>query len=96
MKSTASPKTLRVLAHLLSYPDTTLRSHLGELRDALHDERALSAGRLIELDALMDRLRSGQAMDVESAYVELFDRGHGRRLRRGRLRHPAPGGWPGG
>ena len=72
--------TLRVLAHLLSYPDATLRSHLGEMRDALHDERALTAGRLIELDALIDRLRSGRAMDVEAAYVELFDRGHGTAL----------------
>ena len=74
------PKTLRVLAHLLSYPDATLRSHLDEMRDALHDERALNAGRLIELDALIDRLRSGRPMDVESAYVELFDRGHGTAL----------------
>jgi len=44
--------TLRVLAHLLSYPDATLREHLGELRDALRTERALTFGRLAELDAL--------------------------------------------
>jgi len=80
MKPTAMPKTLRVLAHLLSYPDATLRSHLGEMRDALHAERALSTGRLAELDALMDRLRSGRPMDVEAAFVELFDRGHGTAL----------------
>jgi len=80
MKTTAMPKTLRVLAHLLSYPDASLREHLDEMRDALRAERALTAGRLIELDALIDRLRSGRAMDVESAYVELFDRGHGTAL----------------
>ena len=80
MKSTASPKTLRVLAHLLSYPDVTLRSHLSEMGDALHDERALTAGRLIELDALIDRLRGGRSMDVEAVYVELFDRGRGTAL----------------
>jgi nitrate reductase molybdenum cofactor assembly chaperone NarJ/NarW len=80
MKTTASPKTLRVLAHLLSYPDGALRSHLGEMRDALHDERALTAGRLIELDTLIDRLRSGRAMDLEAAYVEMFDRGRGTAL----------------
>ena len=80
MKTTASPKTLRVLAHLLSYPDVTLRGHLGEMGDALHDERALTAGRLIELDALIDRLRGGRAMDVEAVYVELFDRGRGTAL----------------
>ena len=49
-------RTLRVLAHLLSYPDATLRAHLPELRAALRDERALTFGRLAELDALMDRL----------------------------------------
>ena len=80
MKTTASPKTLRVLAHLLGYPDATLRAHLGEMRCALHDERALSAGRLIELDALIERLRGGRAMDIEAAYVELFDRGRGSAL----------------
>jgi nitrate reductase delta subunit len=80
MKTTPMPKTLRVLAHLLSYPDATLRGHLGEMRDALHDERALTAGRLIELDTLMDRLRSGRPMEVEAAFVELFDRGHGTAL----------------
>ena len=80
MKTTAMPKTLRVLAHLLSYPDASLREHLDEMRDALRAERALTAGRLIELDALIDRLRSGRPMDVEAAYVELFDRGHGTAL----------------
>ena len=80
MKTTPMPLTLRVLAHLLSYPDASLREHLGEMRDALHDERALTAGRLIELDALIDRLRSGRAMDLESAYVEMFDRGRGTAL----------------
>ena len=33
--STAT-KTLRVLAHLLSYPDAELRAHLPELEAALH------------------------------------------------------------
>ena len=80
MKTTPMPLTLRVLAHLLSYPDASLREHLGEMHDALHDERALTAGRLVELDALIDRLRSGRAMDVEAAYVEMFDRGRGTAL----------------
>lgn len=80
MKTTPMPLTLRVLAHLLSYPDASLREHLGEMRDALHDERALGAGRLTELDALIDRLRSGRAMDIEAAYVEMFDRGRGTAL----------------
>ena len=72
--------TLRVLAHLLSYPGPDLRQHLGELRLALHDERALSAGRLAELDALIDRLGGALGFQIEEAYVETFDRGRGTAL----------------
>jgi nitrate reductase molybdenum cofactor assembly chaperone NarJ/NarW len=72
--------TLRVLAHLLRYPDAELREHLGELRDALHDERALSFGRLAELDRLIERLRTRRRCCVEAEYVELFDRGRGTAL----------------
>jgi nitrate reductase delta subunit len=67
--------TLRVLAHLLRYPDDALRAHLGELRDALLAERALGTGRLAELDALIDLLARTPALRSEADYVELFDRG---------------------
>ena len=67
--------TLRVAAHLLSYPDDTLRQHLPELRDALHAEGMLSPSRQGELDALIDTLARSDALDCEAAYVELFDRG---------------------
>jgi nitrate reductase molybdenum cofactor assembly chaperone NarJ/NarW len=76
----ALTQTLRVLAHLLSYPDDTLRSHLPELRDALHAERALGASRLAELDALIERLRNRRPLDVQAEHVELFDRGRGTAL----------------
>ena len=72
--------TLRVLAHLLSYPDASLREHLPQMRDALHTERALSASRLAELDGLIKRLISDPALDTEAAFVELFDRGRGTAL----------------
>ncbi|MBK6470408.1 MAG: nitrate reductase molybdenum cofactor assembly chaperone [Betaproteobacteria bacterium] len=72
--------TLRVLAHLLGYPNADLRDHLPELRSALLDERALTFGRLAELDALIDRLRTRRPLDVEADYVELFDRGRGTAL----------------
>jgi nitrate reductase delta subunit len=72
--------TLRVLAHLLSYPDAELREHLAEMRDALRTERALSSGRLAELDVLLDRLGSPRTLDTEANYVELFDRGRGTAL----------------
>ncbi|WP_425256546.1 nitrate reductase molybdenum cofactor assembly chaperone [Rubrivivax sp. RP6-9] len=73
-------RTLRVLAHLLSYPDAELRAHLPELQAALHDEGALSASRLAELDALIERLHRRRPLDVEADHVELFDRGRGTAL----------------
>ena len=72
--------SLRVLAHLLRYPDAVLRSHLGELSEVLHREGALDASRLAELDALLLRLSGRDPMEVESDYVELFDRGRGTAL----------------
>jgi nitrate reductase molybdenum cofactor assembly chaperone NarJ/NarW len=67
--------TLRVLARLIDYPDAALREHLGELQDALHAERALSAARLAELDALIERLRALSPLRAEAEYVDCFDRG---------------------
>ena len=75
---TIAPKmtlTLRVLAHLLRYPDATLCAHLDELGSALHGEAALSRDRLVELDQLIERLRAGPALRAEAEYVEMFDRG---------------------
>lgn len=72
--------TLRVFAHLLSYPDAALREHLPELRAALHEEGVVGDARLSELDRLIDRLSSARAMNTEAAYVELFDRGRGTAL----------------
>lgn len=67
--------TLRVFARLLSYPDTALREHLYEMRDALHGEAALSSTRLAEIDALIKTLAGGDELDIEETYVDLFDRG---------------------
>lgn len=67
--------SLRVLARLLGYPDAALRALLPELSAALHAEGALSARRLQGLDALIHHLGQGDSLDVETDYVELFDRG---------------------
>ena len=75
LKTASGSLSLRLLARLLSYPDAELRNHLSEMRDALYTERALTAGRLAEIDALMDSLASGNPIDTEAAYVQLFDRG---------------------
>ena len=68
-------KSLRVLAALLGYPHAEMRGHLPEMRELLRDERAISPSRLSELDALMDTLRRTDALELESDYVALFDRG---------------------
>ena len=67
--------TLRVLAKLLGYPSAELRAHLPYLREALAAERALGSARRAELEALIESLARTPALDVEAAYVELFDRG---------------------
>jgi len=67
--------TLRALAWLLRYPDAELRAAAAQLGAALHDEGALEAGRLAELDALVRRLAAAPGLRVEAEYVELFDRG---------------------
>lgn len=69
-------KSLRVLARLLGYPDAELRRNLALLRDTLHEERALSAQRLAEMDAFIDSLERAAPLAAEAGYVELFDRGH--------------------
>lgn len=74
-KPPPAARTLRVLAHLLRYPDAELRAHLDELRDALHAEGALAAARRGEIDALIRRLQTQPGLHSEAEYVELFDRG---------------------
>ena len=68
-------KSLRVLAALLGYPDARLRGFLPEMRELLHAERAVSASRQAELDALIAALRRAEPLQLEADYVELFDRG---------------------
>jgi nitrate reductase delta subunit len=73
--TTSATLTLRVLARLLAYPDAELRGHLSAMGDALRSERAVSTARLAELDALIQRLGSGEGLETEAEYVQLFDRG---------------------
>lgn len=67
--------SLRVLARLLSYPDAQLRGNLLEMRQALLSEKAIAPARLEELNALINGLARGNALDNEAEYVEVFDRG---------------------
>ncbi|WKB54813.1 nitrate reductase molybdenum cofactor assembly chaperone [Eleftheria terrae] len=67
--------TWRLLARLLCYPDAALREALPELGRRLAAEAALDTAHRDALQALVDELASGEALDIEAAYVELFDRG---------------------
>lgn len=67
--------TLRALARLLAYPDGQLRSELGLLVDTIDEEAALPAARCAELRALAIGLQRLDPMEIESRYVETFDRG---------------------
>ena len=67
--------TLRVLARLLQYPDAGIRSHLQEMRAALHGAHTVGRERLAELDALIDSQLAQSAIDAEADYVQLFDCG---------------------
>jgi len=72
---TGASRSLRVLARLLSYPDAQLRGDLNDMRQALLSEHAMPTARLAELGALMSTLETGNALENEAEYVEVFDRG---------------------
>jgi nitrate reductase molybdenum cofactor assembly chaperone NarJ/NarW len=74
-KTVSASGSLRVLAALLAYPDAAMRTHLPEMREILHGERALTSGRQAEIDALIDSLANADPLDTEANYVEVFDRG---------------------
>lgn len=79
MAAIKTPKSaslsLRVLAHLLSYPDTELREYLPAMREVLHSEAAITHIRLDELDTLITWLIETDALEAEANYVQLFDHG---------------------
>jgi nitrate reductase delta subunit len=67
--------TLRSLAQLLGYPSQDLRDHMPELLAAIDNEAVVPAARREELHALAADILRQNPMDVESRYVETFDRG---------------------
>ena len=71
----AGAATLRVLAALLAYPDARLRGDLPEMTALLAGDGALSAARRGEIEALARWLAAADPIEVETTYVETFDRG---------------------
>lgn len=66
--------TYRVLSCLLSYPEADLQRAVPELRAALDGEALLPTDRRAALEPLLAALETGELMDVQEAYVRLFDR----------------------
>ncbi len=68
-------RSFRVLAHLLSYPQSQWISHMDELKQVLLEEKLLKAKPLKNIMAFMDDLADTDLMAAQEIYVELFDRG---------------------
>ena len=66
--------TLRAFAVLLGYPSAELQAHASEVADAIRSEGALPRADQRRLQPLLDRLASGELLDQQSTYSELFDR----------------------
>jgi nitrate reductase delta subunit len=67
--------TLRVLAAFLGYPDARLRGYLPEMMSLLASDNVLPVARRDELERLACRLADSDALEAETAYVDMFDRG---------------------
>lgn len=66
--------TLRALAALLAYPSEALKAHIGELRETLTAEQAISRSDRRRLEPLLRRFEEDELLDLQAAYSELFDR----------------------
>jgi nitrate reductase delta subunit len=75
MRTKENRNTLRALSLLLQYPDAQHRALLPLAVDAINEEAALSPARRGEIQALAAEMLRHDPMEVESRYVELFDRG---------------------
>lgn len=66
---------LRALSALLSYPTEELRQALPEIAAAIRASPLVGAQEREELDRLIGELATGELLDAEQRYVEIFDRG---------------------
>ena len=67
-------RTLRALAVLLGYPSAELQEHVGDVRQSLHEDRALRKPVLEKLEPLLTDLEREDLLDLQVAYSDLFDR----------------------
>lgn len=66
---------LRALSALLAYPDAELRAALPEIAEAVRGATALDTPARSALVALAEEIAGLDALEVETRYVDLFDRG---------------------
>ena len=68
-------RTLKVLSLLLSYPEAEMLAALDEMADIIEQENLLLAAHKKAVLALIDSYRGVDLLNVQEAYVALFDRG---------------------
>lgn len=66
---------LRALGALLSYPREEVRQALPEIADAIRSSPLIAPRERESLFVLIDALRTGDLLEAEERYVDLFDRG---------------------
>ncbi len=66
--------SLKVLSLLLSYPSDELKAGVTELREALARDGVLSPAARTSLEPLLQEIESEDILDLQGAYVDLFDR----------------------
>lgn len=66
--------TLKAIAVLLHYPDEALQQHGGELADLVGAEHRLAPATRRKLQDFVAELQQADLMDLQAAYVGLFDR----------------------
>jgi nitrate reductase molybdenum cofactor assembly chaperone NarJ/NarW len=66
--------TLRTLSALLGYPSAELQAAIPEFREALAGECALPRAAHRRLESLLERLETGDLLELQADYSELFDR----------------------
>jgi nitrate reductase delta subunit len=68
-------KTLKVLSALLCYPQPEMQAALGEMVEALEEERLLPERERQALRTLMRQMAQMDVMELQERYIRLFDRG---------------------
>lgn len=68
-------KTLKVLSALLCYPQPEMQAALGEMAEALEQERRLPERERQALRAFMRQMAQTDLMELQEQYIRLFDRG---------------------